>query len=136
MVHAVSRAAVGVANSLDNAIEQLMEGWASPLDRGARRRTSQGARAAAGPSSSAAAAAPTAPVGCGDMHSLVRQRSSPVPCIDDSARRCCSVCRRFRDRRKFHHLAGLPWPAGKRFERHLRSDARCDLLAGCVVLSF
>ena len=39
MVHAVSRAAVGVANTLDSAIEQLMEGWVSPLDRNARRRS-------------------------------------------------------------------------------------------------
>ena len=44
MVHAVSRAAAGVANTLDNAIEQLMEGWVSPLDSGGRRRSS--ARAA------------------------------------------------------------------------------------------
>ena len=41
MVHAVSRAAVGVATTLDNAIEQLMEGW----------------RVAAGPPRSAALAA-------------------------------------------------------------------------------
>ena len=39
VVHAVSRAAVGVATHLDSAIEQLMEGWVSPLDRGSRRRS-------------------------------------------------------------------------------------------------
>lgn len=38
VVHAVSRAAVGVATTLDTAIEQLMEGWVSPLDRNRRRR--------------------------------------------------------------------------------------------------
>jgi len=43
VVHAVSRAAVGVANTLDSAIEQLMEGWVSPLDRGGRRRSAAGA---------------------------------------------------------------------------------------------
>ena len=43
VVNAVSRAAVGVANTLDSAIEQLMEGWVSPLDRNARRRSAHGA---------------------------------------------------------------------------------------------
>jgi len=43
VVHAVSRAAVGVANTLDSAIEQLMEGWVSPLDRNARRRSANSA---------------------------------------------------------------------------------------------
>jgi hypothetical protein len=73
VVHAVSRAAVGVANSLDSAIEQLMEGWVSPLDRGGRRRASQGLAASASPSSSAIERGGATSIGRAIDTTLVRQ---------------------------------------------------------------